>query len=68
VVASFVGVTRLGQTIGPVAFGAGLAAFGSEAIFLAGAALAVGMTASYPLFRRLQREQEIAEAPANPVP
>lgn len=68
VVASFVGVTRLGQTIGPVVFGAGLAAFGSEAIFLAGAVLAVGMTASFPLFRRLQAQQEIAEAPANPVP
>jgi len=68
VVASFVGVTRLGQTIGPVVFGAGLAAVGSEALFLAGAALAVGMTASFPLFRKLQREQEIAEAAANPVP
>ena len=67
VVASFVGVTRLGQTIGPVLFGAGLAAYGSEPIFLVGAALALGMAASYPLFRRLQPRQEIAGASANPV-
>ena len=75
VVASFVGVTRLGQTIGPVLFGAGLVTFGSEVIFLVGAALASVMALAYPLFVRLRRDrrsptaqQEIAEAPANPVP
>ena len=67
VVASFVGVTRLGQTVGPVLFGAGLATLGSEPIFLIGAALALAMAVSFPLFRRVQRGQEIAERRANPV-
>ena len=68
VVASFVGVTRLGQTVGPVLFGAGLVTLGSEPIFLIGAALALAMAVSFPLFRRVQRGQEIAETTANPVP
>jgi MFS transporter, ACDE family, multidrug resistance protein len=67
VVASFVGVTRLGQTAGPVLFGAGLAGLGSEAVFLLAAVLAVGMAAAAPALRRVQAEQEIADVPTNPV-
>ncbi len=51
IVASFVGVSRLGQTVGPVAAGAGLAAFGSEAVFLMGAGLALAMAVGYPFVR-----------------
>jgi MFS family permease len=67
IVASFVGVNRLGQTVGPVAAGAGLAAFGSEAVFLVGAVMAVAMAVGYPVVRARSR-QEIAAVPANPVP
>ena len=67
VVASFVGVTRLGQTVGPVLFAAGLGTFGSEPVFLLGAGLALGMGLAVPLVRGVHREQEIAGAPANPV-
>jgi MFS family permease len=65
IVASFVGVNRLGQTVGPVAAGAGLAAFSSEAVFLVGAALALAMAVGYPIVRS---RQEIVAVPANPVP
>ena len=51
IVASFVGVSRLGQTVGPVAAGAGLAAFGSEPVFLAGAALSLAMAVGYRVVR-----------------
>jgi MFS family permease len=67
VVASFVGVTRLGQTAGPVAFGAGLATFGSEPMFLVAAGLALAMALAFPVLRGVQRGQEIADASANPV-
>jgi MFS family permease len=71
IVASFIGVTRLGQTVGPVVAAAGLAAVGSEPVFLAGAVLAVGMGLSVPLLRRHavpSTGQEIVGPPANPVP
>jgi MFS family permease len=67
IVASFVGVNRLGQTVGPVAAGGGLAAFSSEAVFLFGALLALAMAVGYPLVRARSR-QEIVAVPANPVP
>ena len=51
IVASFVGVSRLGQTVGPVMAGAGLVAFGSEAVFLVGAALALAMALGYRVVR-----------------
>ena len=71
IVASFVGVSRLGQTVGPVAAGAGLAVATSESVFLVGAGLALAMAAAYPVVRaRSVRpvRQEIAADPANPVP
>jgi MFS family permease len=68
VVASFVGVTRLGQTVGPVVAAAGLVAFSSDAVFLVGAGLAVAMAAAFPIVRRLNTGQEIAARSANPVP
>jgi MFS family permease len=43
IVASFVGVSRLGQTIGPVLAGAGIVALGSELVFLVGAGGALAM-------------------------
>ena len=51
IVATFVGVSRLGQTVGPVAAAAGLAAVGSEPVFLAGAAMALAMAVAYPFVR-----------------
>ena len=51
IVATFVGVSRLGQTVGPVAAGAGLVAFGSAPVFLAGAVVAFGMAVAYPAVR-----------------
>jgi predicted MFS family arabinose efflux permease len=71
VVASFIGVTRLGQTVGPVLAGAGLAAVGSEAVFLTGAVLAVAMGSTVLLLGRRgvpPQGEEIAATPANPVP
>ena len=72
IVASFVGVTRLGQTAGPIAAGAAVASFGSEPVFLVGAAVAVSMALAYPLVRagstRMNGGQEIAPGSANPVP
>ena len=67
IVASFVGVTRLGQTVGPVAAGAGIVAFSSEAVFLVGALLALAMAVAYPIVRS-RSGQEIVAVPANPVP
>ena len=55
IVATFVGVSRLGQTVGPVAAGAGLVAFGSAPMFLAGAAMAAGLAIAYPLVRSRSR-------------
>ena len=71
IVASFVGVSRLGQTVGPVLAGVGLAAFGSDAVFGVAAVLALGLAVGYPLARRataVNGGQEIAADPANPVP
>ena len=51
IVATFVGVSRLGQTVGPVAAGAGLVAFGSAPVFLVGAVVATGMAVAYPAVR-----------------
>lgn len=45
VVASFVGASRLGQTVGPLAAGAGLAAAGAPATFAAGAGIAAALGA-----------------------
>ena len=62
---------RLSRPVGPVLAGAGLAAFGSEAVFLVGAAIAVAMGATVPLVRRRTlppQGEEIAATPANPVP
>ena len=55
IVATFVGVSRLGQTVGPVAAGASLAAFGSEPAFLVGAALALALAVGYPVVRAAAR-------------
>ncbi|HVF32283.1 MAG TPA: MFS transporter, partial [Acidimicrobiales bacterium] len=55
IVATFVGVSRLGQTVGPIAAGAGLVAFGSEPVFLAGAAVASAMALAYPTVRARSR-------------
>lgn len=68
VVATFVGVTRLGQTLGPIAAAAGVAAFDSEPVFLAGAALAALMAATYPIVRRFGVREDVAAGSANPVP
>ncbi len=70
VVASFVGVTRLGQTVGPVAFASGLGAVGATPVFAVGAALALGMACAFPLARRFGFlvRQEIASPAANPLP
>ncbi len=68
VVATFVGVTRLGQTVGPVAAGVGLARFDSRPIFFVGAALAVLLAVGYPFVRRWGHRQEIAAPAAKPVP
>ena len=55
IVATFVGVSRLGQTVGPVAAAAGVVAFGSEPVFLAGAIAAAGMALAYPAVRARSR-------------
>lgn len=68
VVATFVGVTRLGQTVGPVAAAAGLARFDTTPIFYVGAALAVVLALAYPLARRLGEGQEIAAPAPKPLP
>jgi MFS family permease len=72
VVATFIGVNRLGQTVGPVVAGAGLAAFGTKPVFAAGAALAVAMGVTVPLLGWRGAGpavgEEIAATPANPVP
>ncbi|HUP84747.1 MAG TPA: hypothetical protein VM143_03675 [Acidimicrobiales bacterium] len=51
IVASFVGVNRLGQTVGPVVAGAGLGTVGSHGVFLGGAVLAALMAAAFPFVR-----------------
>ena len=55
IVATFVGVSRLGQTVGPVAAGAGLVAIGSGPVFLVGAVLATGLAIAYPVVRSRSR-------------
>ena len=55
IVATFVGVSRLGQTVGPVASAAALVAFGAAPVFLVGGALAAAMAAGYPVVRARSR-------------
>jgi MFS family permease len=68
VVATFVGVTRLGQTVGPIAFAAALSRSDSGPVFLAGAAIALVMALLVPLARRWGGRQEIAAVATKPIP
>jgi MFS transporter, ACDE family, multidrug resistance protein len=61
VVAFFVGVTRLGQTTGPIATGFALERAGAEGLFLAGAAASMLLAGIQPLaLSKLRSRQELA--------
>lgn len=61
VVAFFVGVTRLGQTAGPIATGFALERAGAEGLFLAGAAASMLLAGIQPLaLSKLRSRQELA--------
>jgi len=66
VVAVFVGVTRLGQTAGPIATGFALERAGAEGLFLSGAAASLLLAAIQPLaIGKLRSRQGLAAPRAN---
>ena len=66
VVAVFVGVTRLGQTVGPIAAGLALESAGAGGLFIAGAIASILLAVLQPLVAgRLRSRQDLAGQTAN---